>query len=258
MEGFAFIVIAILGYLAITYVYAKKQGTYTYSKRRYRSSYKTTTEKGEDGEFFVKNIIGGTIQGKQYLVNDLTISEKGKTSQIDHILINSNGIYVIETKNYSGRIYGYEHQMQWTQVLNKNTINHFYNPLKQNATHVYQLKNVLNTKMPLFSMIVFIQGNIEGIHTPHVYTLETLRQEIHKAEGTYSITEMVSVYNQLEVLKLKNNVTKEEHIQNIRKTIDDIENNICPRCGTRLIKKNGKYGEFWGCARYPDCKFTKK
>ena len=32
---------------------------------------------------------------------------------------------------------------------------------------------------------------------------------------------------------------------------------FCPRCGNLLRKKNGKYGEFWGCRSYPECRFTK-
>lgn len=32
---------------------------------------------------------------------------------------------------------------------------------------------------------------------------------------------------------------------------------VCPKCGNIMKKRNGKYGEFWGCASYPDCKFTK-
>lgn len=31
---------------------------------------------------------------------------------------------------------------------------------------------------------------------------------------------------------------------------------ICPKCGDRLSKKNGRCGEFWGCDDYPDCKHT--
>lgn len=32
---------------------------------------------------------------------------------------------------------------------------------------------------------------------------------------------------------------------------------VCPRCGNLLKKRNGMYGEFWGCASFPDCRFTK-
>ncbi|MBP5283036.1 MAG: topoisomerase DNA-binding C4 zinc finger domain-containing protein [Lachnospiraceae bacterium] len=31
----------------------------------------------------------------------------------------------------------------------------------------------------------------------------------------------------------------------------------CPRCGNVMAKKNGRYGEFWGCTGYPDCKYTR-
>lgn len=30
----------------------------------------------------------------------------------------------------------------------------------------------------------------------------------------------------------------------------------CPKCGNALKLRNGKYGQFWGCTGYPDCKFT--
>ena len=32
---------------------------------------------------------------------------------------------------------------------------------------------------------------------------------------------------------------------------------ICPRCGNLLKKRNGTYGEFLGCASYPDCNYTR-
>jgi len=31
----------------------------------------------------------------------------------------------------------------------------------------------------------------------------------------------------------------------------------CPKCGARLIKRNGKFGPFLGCSNYPKCNFTK-
>jgi len=31
---------------------------------------------------------------------------------------------------------------------------------------------------------------------------------------------------------------------------------VCPQCGNPLKLRNGKYGEFYGCTAYPECKFT--
>ena len=34
------------------------------------------------------------------------------------------------------------------------------------------------------------------------------------------------------------------------------EYGICPNCGSKLVKKNGKNGEFIGCSAFPKCKFS--
>lgn len=31
---------------------------------------------------------------------------------------------------------------------------------------------------------------------------------------------------------------------------------ICPKCGSKIVLKEGKYGKFYGCSNYPECKFT--
>ena len=65
--------------------------------------------KGERGENYVAKILGDTIIGEQYVINDLLFqNEKGQSCQIDHVFINKFGIWVIETKNYAGTIYGQE------------------------------------------------------------------------------------------------------------------------------------------------------
>ena len=61
--------------------------------------------KGKLGEFRVRLIIGKTNPPAQYVINDYVIEQDGKSSQIDHILITSRGVFVIETKNYSEQRY---------------------------------------------------------------------------------------------------------------------------------------------------------
>ena len=139
--------------------------------------------KGFIGETVIKSIIGKTQPGEKYVVNDLMITdENGKSSQIDHILINRNGIYVIETKNYSGRIYGNNMQHEWTQVLNYGAVkNRFYNPVKQNLTHIYRIREVTRTKIPIKSIVVFVKGNTKYIDSKDVYTPFEMKQEIQKS-----------------------------------------------------------------------------
>ncbi len=34
------------------------------------------------------------------------------------------------------------------------------------------------------------------------------------------------------------------------------EKKICPECGEEMVLREGKYGKFWGCSGYPECKHT--
>lgn len=36
----------------------------------------------------------------------------------------------------------------------------------------------------------------------------------------------------------------------------DSKTKICPRCGGIMIKRSGRYGEFWGCSSFPMCRYT--
>lgn len=217
--------------------------------------------KGWRGELRVKKALGKTTPGIKYIVNDLTISvENGKSSQIDHLLINQNGILVIETKNYSGRIYGNEKQREWTQVLAYGRCkNSFYNPVRQNATHLYRLAEIVGKDTPLYSAIVFVQNNISYISAPHVYNISGLKKLMRQPGTAYlTIDEQERIYEKLMAIKEGRAISKKQHIKNIQTMQQQIENNICPRCGSALVQRNGKYGMFWGCSSYPNCKFIKR
>ena len=53
-------------------------------------------------------------------------------------------------------------------------------------------------------------------------------------------------------------------IREIRKMIKPIQKDVkkkkveikCPKCGAKLIKRKGKYGYFYGCSNYPNCKYV--
>lgn len=99
--------------------------------------------KGKAGEFAVQLHVKLYLKEKYIVLNDCTLPDDEKeTTQIDHILLSPYGIFVIETKNYKGWIFGGEHQKTWTQKLFKQSFK-FQNPLHQNYKHVKVLQSVL-------------------------------------------------------------------------------------------------------------------
>lgn len=211
--------------------------------------------RGKRGEKKVDRIIGKTVEKQQYVINNLILLTDGKSSQIDHIVINPRGIFVIETKNYSGEIYGAESQREWTQVLAYGNVkNKIYNPLKQNATHVYNVKKVVGN-LPVYSLVVFVQNNTENINANGVVDLCELKNVLQFGESVLTDDQMQKAYNLL--LSNKAEISTKEHIKNVKRQQSDLEHGICPRCGGKLVLRHSKYGTFWGCSNYPKCKFKK-
>jgi len=75
-------------------------------------------------------------------IKNVTIPTANGTTQIDHVIVSKYGIFVVETKNIKGWIYGDEKQAQWTQVLYGKKC-HFQNPLRQNYRHTKALSEFL-------------------------------------------------------------------------------------------------------------------
>ncbi|WP_296236671.1 nuclease-related domain-containing protein [Psychrobacter sp. UBA5136] len=90
-------------------------------------------------------------------LNNVTLPlADGGSTQIDHVIVSVYGIFVIETKNYKGWIFGNEKQRQWTQVIMGRKYK-FQNPLRQNYLHIKTLADLLALDMNYFhSMIAFI------------------------------------------------------------------------------------------------------
>lgn len=114
--------------------------------------------KGKVGEMMVIGHVSKEFGDEYTLLNDCTIpdGEQG-TTQIDHILISPYGVFIVETKNYTGWIFGSARQKQWTQKIYKKSYK-FQNPLHQNYKHSKVLEMVLNDVLEpryLHSVIVF-------------------------------------------------------------------------------------------------------
>lgn len=218
-------------------------------------------QRGANGERKVSSklnpLLFGRVEHRQ--IDDFIFAdEKGYTHQIDHIEIRENGIFCIETKNYSGWVFGKENQQMWTQTLYREK-HQFVNPIKQNRSHIYHLSRILGNRYKINSVIVFVQNNADRINVPYVVNLCDLKAYLaNYFDGThYSIEEMETIYQTILRAK-RDDISLKRHIQNVRDIQNKVENNICPRCGAPLVERGGSYGVFYGCSNYPNCTFTKK
>ncbi|WP_244835420.1 nuclease-related domain-containing protein [Clostridium sp. BJN0001] len=122
---------------------------------------------GKNGENEVNKIISKNLNRNFYILKDILLNHNEKTSQIDHIIISKKGIFVIETKNYSGKIIANKDKKYWTQFV-KGEKHFFFNPILQNEGHIRMLKNILKYKygrnINIYSVVVFTnRSKVENI-----------------------------------------------------------------------------------------------
>ena len=207
--------------------------------------------------------------GSEYKTyNDVLIKKKsGHTTQIDHLVISPYGIFVIETKNYTGWITGGAHNYEWTQ----NIWGHKYsltNPIFQNENHIKALESVL----PLFSsnqyisIVVFLHHSTLKVKVARednvipswklLFRIKSYKDYILSDEQQ---DELIAA---LEEVRLYDKESRKKHVSAVksskkwRKQLESYYR--CPLCGGTLILREGPYGKFYGCSKYPKCQFTKK
>lgn len=215
---------------------------------------KRALKRGEEGENKVASLLDSDSSFHRLINNLVLLGNNNVSHQIDHILINENGVFVIETKNYYGEINGKEEDSFWTRsyfVKGKRKTIKFHNPLKQNMSHIRSIVRLIGRDYPIYCFVVFPQNNVDGLDIFNVCNLDSLlkrlklikndkplsKENIEKAYETLLMNE-ADINNEQHVNKVKE-VEKErkEHQKKIRTAI---EKRICPYCEWKLTLVNDK------------------
>lgn len=234
--------------------------------------------KGKRGEMHVHNILAQLPEGYTVL-DDLILKTSSGTTQIDHVIVSKYGVFVIETKNYRGEIYGDDNRQEWTQIIVTDvryrkkwyktysyvTKNHFYNPVKQSLSHMYAIKKALKewSNLRVVPIVVFtgnaILNNVSSQQNV-IYDNQLLATIQSYSMPCLSDAEVGQVINCLTQKNIRSQVDDRTHVSNVfaakQNYNNKIASGICPQCGGNLVLRNGKYGRFYGCSNYPRCRFT--
>ncbi|WP_462158876.1 nuclease-related domain-containing protein [Pseudoalteromonas sp. GB56] len=115
-----------------------------------------TVKAGAIGEWQVNRLLEVMTKeiGFTLYKNMLFRAENGEWTEVDHLLVTPYGIFVIESKNYQGWIFGSEHQAKWTQSTVRSKTP-FMNPLRQNYKHCKAVIAYLALQSGIESLVVF-------------------------------------------------------------------------------------------------------
>lgn len=202
--------------------------------------------------------------------NDLLIRDGNFTTQVDHVIISRYGVFVLETKNVHGKVYGSGNSEYWKQYLPDSGYRRYgytkehqlRNPIWQNGGHVKSLRRlVFGNDVPVYGIVVFpsetdlfVDSEQPVLHMWDVVPyIKQYREEVLSAE-------QMSYYRRrlFEVISTTESDRK-SHLENVRRNQDRRDAAVaagrCPLCGGSLILRTGPYGRFYGCSNYPQCNY---
>lgn len=237
---------------------------------------------GRYGEYLTyKNLRHYEQGGARFLYNLYIPKGTERTTEIDVLMISRKGLFVFESKNYSGWIFGSENQRNWYQTLPKGRgQSHkeaFYNPIMQNRTHIKHLQALLGEEIPMHSIITFSDRctlkNVV-VTSPDVFAIN--RRYVgsavasicsHMGKNALDDQQIAAIYNRLYSFSQVNTDVKIKHIEEIQRTtaqdhhprveygqypagkdplkeepITVPQSMKCPRCGGDLLLRTAKKG----------------
>ena len=220
----------------------------------------SSVSRGKKGEDKVKKELG-KVKDYHKVINNFTyLNPKTNTShQIDHILIHPHGVFVIETKNYSGTIISDTGDVFWLKII-KNEKQIISNPINQNQSHLKIVNRLLEKKYEVISVIVFVKNNAPYVGDYNVINLKDLLLLIktHPYQRLLNEEEINNVYKTLRSLNCK--VSAKDHKESVNRVKQEkqflyeekafaIENRICPRCNIKMMINGNHY-------KCPNCHFS--
>ena len=222
--------------------------------------------KGMLGEARVNSSLRRRLDEREYrLLKDLTLPTRDGTTQIDHVVISRFGIFVIETKNMAGWIFGNADRAHWTQVIFRKK-SKFQNPIRQNYKHVKTIQDLLGIDAHQFhNVIVFVGSAIPKTSMPVgvVWGAKSLVEYIRSKRFTLiEEQDLDKLAEQLSEARMRPGIqTHRAHVQHVRKKVASRKHDAskCPRCGAEMVERtNRKSGDrFLACSRFPKCRGTR-
>jgi hypothetical protein len=214
--------------------------------------------------------VQGTLAKKIFLdpnvyvdINNVAISTPNGTTQIDHVIVSRHGVFVVETKNMDGWIFGDEKSPQWTQSIFGKKYK-FQNPLHQNYRHTKALSEFLGIDHNKFLSVIMFWGECE-------FKTSLPANVMTKGYTSYIRSHSAVLFSEREVHEIaaalkdgmlpKSWATRRHHVASLRERFSS--STTCAKCGSPLVLRTARFGanagsKFYGCTKYPACRYVAK
>lgn len=225
--------------IIVIFVYVKRIKDYkagTYYQVTKAPYFSVRRDLGKWGEYLTyKYLKKFENEGAKFLFNIYIPKENAETTEIDVLMISKKGIFVFESKNYSGWIFGSENQKNWYQTLpagrGKSHKEHFYNPIMQNRSHIKHFKAFMGKEISMHSIIVFSERcTLKNVEVKSADISVINRNEVASvvakvytkiSEDLLAEADVMDIYNKLYPYTQSSEEVKKQHIVNIKNNLSE-------------------------------------
>ena len=261
-----------------------------YCKLTHNTYQKVRSDLGLFGEYMCyKYLLDYEKVGARFLFN-IYIPRDDTTTEIDVLMIHPTGLYVLESKNYRGWIFGTDTNTYWTQTLpqgNRSIKEKFLNPVIQNNSHIKYLKRLIGEGVPCNNIVVFserctfknvtVNPNAEYKVIKRNFLRQTIAEMTNKP-AVLAPNQIEDIFNTLYPYSQVTEETKQAHIQNINQRFnnqspvqapvpvpsatviadeavtdtfsEESTDSFCPDCGAAIVLRTFQSGQNAGKQMY--------
>lgn len=174
---------------------------------------------GDQGELELSSVMR-SLPDCYNVVDDVLLQTKKGSTQLDHIIVSPFGIFVVETKNHKGMIFGDCFGQVWTQVLPPKGRFKFYSPVKQNAGHIQHLSQQVQIPASYMTgVIVFTNpgANLDNVNCPFCFRVGDLYRYILSFQNQiFTDTQVEKVLARIDKVDTNGYLNRRKHVNYVK------------------------------------------
>lgn len=115
---------------------------------------------GRRGEHFASRLISEVLDDRDVLLTNVKLSYDGKPTELDNVIINNRGVFIIEVKNYSGMLIGEEDDFEWVKNKVTDAGNIYQKTVKNPIPQVKRQIYILSGRLKQRKISVWVEGYV--------------------------------------------------------------------------------------------------
>ena len=113
---------------------------------------------GRLGEYVATDAIESVLREDDYLFTNISLSYDDQPTELDNVVVNKYGVFIIETKTYKGRLYGKEDDYKWIKYKDDGYGNTYKMEVKNPIKQVRRQIHILSKYLEYYGSRTWVEG----------------------------------------------------------------------------------------------------